>query len=177
MGFNPRLAPYTVNKEVGYQTNTDTDTFSKDHFLFRFPFAGQLISAYAALGPNATVLPGDDKTTNLWEVSIWKNSVDNTTATFATADRAALRTGEAANTTGALAWATNTVYTLTNKSGARRRFNAGDKLYLRTSYTAATSHGSLTAMAVLQERLGVQMDYIIGQETGAVASAGTGPAS
>jgi hypothetical protein len=175
MGFNPALAPYTVIKEVNYQTNTDTDTFSKDHFLFRFPFAGQLINSYAALGQGAAVQAGDDKTTNLWEVSIWKNSVDNTTATYATGDRAAARTGEPANTTGALIWGANRVYALTNKSTARRRFAAGDKMFLRTSFTAATTH-NITQFALQQEKLEVQMDYIIGYDSGATPGAGTGPA-
>ena len=172
MGFNPRLAPYTVHRSALYHPATGTDTYQLDHFLFKFPYAGQLISAYANLDPNATVQAGDDKTTNLWEVSIWKNSVDNTTATYATADRAAARTGEAANTTGALVWNANTVYTLTNKSTARRRFNLGDKLYLLTNFTAATNHPFVTGTS----KVDVQMDYIIGYDEGATPAAGTGPA-
>jgi hypothetical protein len=172
MGFNPRLAPYSVTKEVNYQTNTDTDTFALDHFLLRMPFAGQLLGAYAALGQGGGPVVADT-TTALWEVSIWKNSVDNTTATYATGDRAAKRTG-AVNQTGAIAWAANTVYALTNQTGVRRSFDAGDKLYLRTAFTAAVTHGTIFGFP--QEKLEIQMDYVIGQETGSTPSAATGPA-
>lgn len=159
MGFNARLAPYTVQRRVIYHPDTGTDTHSLDSFFFRLPFAGQLIGAYACLAADAAAQAGDDKTTNLWEVSIWKNSADNTTATYDTADRAAARTGEAANTTGSLAWAANTVYTLTNKSATRRKFDAGDKLYLRTSFTGKTDHPFAPP-----QMLDAQMDYIIGYE-------------
>ena len=80
MGFNARLAPYTVVSEVSFQTNTDTDTFELDHFVFRFPFAGQLVGAYAALGQGGYAIAADT-TTCLNEVSLWKCSADNTTAT------------------------------------------------------------------------------------------------
>ncbi len=161
MGFNARLAPYSVVSEVMFQTNTNTDTFQRDHFIFRFPFAGQLIGAYAALGQGASAQAADDKTTNLYEVSLWKNSADNTTATYDTADRAAKRTG-AVNATGGILWANNTVYALTNQTAARRKFDAGDKMYLRTGFTAAVAHG--TTFQYPQEQLEIQADYIIGEE-------------
>jgi len=161
MGFNARLAPYTVTREVNFQTNTDTDTFQKDHFIFRFPFAGQLIGAYAALGQGGDPVAADT-TTCLWEVSLWKNSADNTTATYDTADRAAKRTG-AVNATGGILWASNTVYSLTNETAARRKFAAGDKMFLRTAFTGATTHVT-TQFALAQEKLEVQADYIIGHE-------------
>jgi len=163
MGFNARLAPYSVTKEVHFQTNTDTDTFQLDHFIFRFPFAGQLIGAYCALGQGAAYPAGDSKTTNLWEVSLWKNSADNTTATYATDDRAAKRTGEAANTTGSLVWALNTVYTLTNQSSTLRKFAAGDKMYLRTAFTAGVTHATI-GLSLAQQKMEIQADYIIGYE-------------
>lgn len=170
MGFNPRLSPYSIQKEVNYGPNTGTDTFQRDHFLFEFPFAGEMLAAYAVLGPGAAVQAGDDKTTNLWEVSVWKNSADNTTATYATGDRAAKRTGEAANTTGALAWAANTVYQLTNAASSLRRFSAGDKLYLRTAFTQATNHPFVNGST-----LHAQVDYIIGYEDGAVPTIASEP--
>jgi len=163
MGFNARLAPYSIVNEVNFQTNTDTDTFQKDHFMFRFPFAGQLIGAYAALSPSATAIPGDDKTTNLWEVSLWKEGVDTAAGVYATGARAAKRTGEAANTTGALIWGLGRVYTLTNQTAAKRTFAAGDKMYLRTSYTANTEHHAALP-GMVGEMLEVQADYIIGYE-------------
>ncbi len=163
MGFNARLAPYSVVKEVNFQTNTNTDTFTRDHFIFRFPYAGQLIGAYAALGQGASAQAADDKTTNLYEVSLWKNSADNTTATYATDDRAAKRTGEAANTTGSLTWTAGAVYTLTNQTAALRTFAAGDKMFLRTGFTAATTHNT-TQFGLQQEKLEIQADYIIGYE-------------
>lgn len=172
MGFNPRLAPYSVTKEVNYQTNTDVATFELDHFLMKMPFAGQLLGAYTALAQGAAPV-AVDTTTALYEVSIWKNSADNTTATYATGDRAAKRTG-AVNQTGAIAWASNTVYALTNQTATRRNFDAGDKLYLRTAFTAAVNHG--TAFGFPQEKLEIQMDYVIGQEADVTPSAGTGPA-
>jgi hypothetical protein len=161
MGFNARLAPYSVAKEVHFQTNTNTDTFERDHFIFRFPFAGQLIGAYAALGMSAEVVDADT-TTCLYEVSLWKNSADNTTATYDTADRAAKRTGEV-NATGGILWASNTTYALTNLTAARRKFAAGDKMFLRTGFTANTQHvGSDNELQ--GERLEIQADYIIGHE-------------
>jgi len=163
MGFNARLAPFSVVNEVNYQTGTQNAAFTLDHFLFRFPFAGQLIGAYAHLGQGASTQDEDDKTTNLYEVSLWKNSADNTTATYATADRAAKRTGEPATTAGSLTWALNTVYTLSNLTAARRKFGAGDKMYLRTSFNAATDHAK-KGLSMAQELLEIQMDYIIGYE-------------
>jgi hypothetical protein len=163
MGFNARLTPYTVTKEVNFHTNTDTDTFDVDHFVFRFPFAGQLVGAYACLGQGAAALAGDDKTTNLYEVSLWKEGEATDAGVYATGARAAKRTGELANTTGALIWALNRVYALTNLTAARRKFAAGDKMYLRTGYTAATSHNT-TTFAFQQEKIEIQADYIIGYE-------------
>ena len=160
MGFNARLAPYTVVSEVSFQTNTDTDTFELDHFVFRFPFAGQLVGAYAALGQGGYAIAADT-TTCLNEVSLWKCSADNTTATYDTADRAAKRTG-AVNATGGILWASNTVYALTNQTATRRKFAAGDKMFLRTSFTAAVAHG--TAMGFPQNKMEIQADYIIGHE-------------
>lgn len=159
-GFNPRLAPFTVQQRVVYHPDTDNNTHDHDAFFYRFPYAGQLIGAYACLAQDAASQAGDDKTTNLFEVSIWKNSADNTTGTYATADRAAARTGEAANTTGALIWLSNRVYTLTNKTATRRKFDAGDKLFLRTRMKANTDHPFAPP-----QMIDVQMDYIIGHES------------
>jgi len=161
MGFNARLAPYTVTKEVHYQTNTDTDTFQLDHFLFRFPFAGQLVGAYAALGQGAAPKVADT-TTCLWEVSLWKEGVNTAAAVYDTANRAAKRTGER-DATGGILWAANTVYTLTNQTAALRKFNAGDKMYLRTGFTADVT-ASTIGLSLAQEKLEIQMDYIIGYE-------------
>lgn len=171
MGFNPRISPYTISKSFYVNASSKMAATAQNFPIFRFPFAGQLIGAYA----NVTLTYPDAATkdaaidavtnANVGEVSIWKHAADDTTATYATSLRAAIRTGNNDTSTGGginWLWPTTTtidaLYSLTNKSAARRKFAAGDNalLYFVPSY-ATNAHNTF--------RVDLQMDYIIGYES------------
>ena len=175
MGFNARLAPYTLCRDIEFQATSNDAAATQHCSLFKFPFAGQLVGAYAnvrKIQPAATAATAAvEATTNtgIDQVCIWKHATDDTTATYATALRAAARTGDADSSTGGgINWrlpttaaGTNTteagLYTLTNKTATRRKFNAGDQAILGfSSYGATNSHR--------QWSVHVQMDYVIGHE-------------
>ena len=173
MGFNARLAPYTISRTIEIRQSSGGRAVNQNFPLFKFPLAGQLVGAYANV--RRITLAGSahdaavEATTNTGvdEVSIWKHATADTTATYATALRAAIRTG-AQDTSSAAApginWRLQTtsgvagLYTLTNKSAARRKFLAGDVAYVHVStYAAATN-------AHIGHTVEVQMDYVIGHE-------------
>ena len=168
MGFNPRLAPYTVKSDVRLHFETATDTNSLQRPLFKFPFAGQLVGAYANVdrqfpglanaGMEASTATGID------EISIWNHATADTTATYATALRAAARTGnQDTSTGGGINWrlpgttGEPSLYTLTNKSAARRKFVQGDVAMLHVR-----NYGGTDTSRIFEVH--VQMDYIIGHE-------------
>jgi hypothetical protein len=170
MGFNPRLAPYSITKSIRVVASSKMGATAQNFPIFRFPFAGQLIGAYANVAlsypDSATKDAAIDAATNanVGQVSIWKHAAADVTATYATALRAAIRTGNNDTSTGGginWLWPTTSgidgLYSLTNKSGARRVFAAGDQalLYFVPSYSTA-AHRNF--------RVDLQMDYIIGQE-------------
>ena len=170
MGFNPRLAPYSVSKSVLINASSKMAATQQNFPLFRFPFAGQLVGAYANVAltyPDAgTKDAAIDAATNanVGHVSIWKHAADDTTATYATSLRAAIRTGNNDTATGGgidWLWPTTTtidgLYSLTNKSGTRRKFAAGDNALICFVPSYATNaHNTF--------RLDIQMDYIYGYE-------------
>ena len=171
MGFNPRLAPYSLNQTftVWLGTATTIQTYNVD--LFRFPFAGQLLNAYAnaaqIVPAGGTVPAAVEATTNtaMFEVSLWKATDGDTTATYATGARAAIRTGAMNSSTGGgINWrlaATSGVpglYALTNKSAARRKFAADDRLLAHVGVQGATN-----ANRTYEVR--VQANYVIGYES------------
>lgn len=172
MGFNPRLAPYTVTKQHIFIASSKMSTTTQYQPFFRFPYQGQLIGAYA----NVTKCFADAATkdlavnaatnANITEVSILKHATDDTTLTYATGLRAAILTGANDTVTGGgvdYFWPTTSGATglkaLTNKTATRRTFGAGDQAILKFTpyYTATNAH--------YVWRLDVQMDYIIGTES------------
>ncbi len=171
MGFNPRLAPYSVTRAIDVVCSSKMPGTAQNMPLFRFPAAGMLIGAYAnctrKYADAATKSAEVEATTNtgVEQVSIWLHATDDTTATYATTLRAAKRTGtQDTSTGGGLNWRWPTtsggygLYSLTNCSASRRTFGAGDQAILRID-----PYGATDAHRVFQ--LDVQMDYIIGQES------------
>lgn len=180
MGFNPRLAPYTIAGSVRHQfTSKDAiDSMNKD--IFQFPFAGEIVNAYAnvmLIGAAGAHDIGVAATTNtgIGDVSIWKATDADTTATYASGVRAVKRTG-AANSVGSegIAWlvtettASPGLYTLTNQTVARRQFAAGDRAILRLAVRGATD-----AHRTYETRY--QMNYVVGHEGGVVPTIAAEP--
>jgi hypothetical protein len=183
MGFNPRLAPFTVSRHFRLHFETAQDTNDLHRPLFKFPFAGQIIAAYAnaeryiAGGLNTAV----EATTNtgIDEMSIWKHATDDTTATYATGLRSLQRTGaQDSSTGGGINWrlpgtsGEDSMYSFSNNntaSAARKQYAAGDvaMLYVR-------NYGATDTSRIFH--INVQMDYVIGHEAGSAPTAGTGPA-
>ncbi len=180
MGFNPRLAPFSVLKTIEVRESSK-DAGASQHFpVYKFPFAGQLVGAYAnvrkvqPLADNPDT--GVEATTNTGvdEISIWKHATADTTATYATGLRAAIRTGAQDTSSAALPginWRAphgapgaargtsgeKTMYSLTNKSATRRKFLAGDVAMLHISPYGATDSHRIHVVDI-------QMDFIIGHE-------------
>ena len=156
MGFNPRLAPYSISyQQDPFLNGAGTD----DVDWFRFPFAGELLSAYAAVQTNIAT----DTTTALTTVAIGKS--DAGTGAYAAASSRVV-TGAATGST----WDNATQYTLANNGTlANVQFAAGDWAMIRIIQVQGAS--------VTNNTLSVQMDYVIGHEEGTTANAGTGPAS
>lgn len=141
MGFNARLAPYTLT----YQTNALAEaTGTHDIDWFRFPFAGELLAAYAAAGVDIAT----DVTTAITTLAIGKSLAG--TGAYAAASSRVVTAGS----DGASTWDNTTQYTLTNSTTiAEVRFAAGDWAMLRI-INAHTSGGI--------RPLNVQIDYVIG---------------
>ena len=173
MGFNARLAPYTIEKTIEVRGTSKGAAVSQHFPIHKFAFASQLVGAFANVrriivaGTGVDLGVVADTTTGVDEVSIWKHATADTTATYATALRAAARTGVQA--AAALVWAipvtsgvggtsgAPSLYTLTNKSAARRKFVAGDVAYMHFGPYGATN---LDRAHVVD----IQMDFIIGHE-------------
>jgi hypothetical protein len=133
-----------------------------DSFLHRMAFAGQVLGAYACLGPLSNAVASSDTTTWLSIVAVWKEGAATAAGVYATASMCAAReTGETAATNADGSWVVNRPYTLTNEVVSRRTLAAGDKLYLRTKY----QHDSTGLGATVQEDISIQVDYIYGLET------------
>jgi len=172
MGFNPRLAPYTLAKQLTFVVSSKmADQTTQYQPLFRFPFAGQLIGAYANVTLSypdcATKDAAIDAATNanITEVSILKHAAADATLTYATGLRAAILTGANDTVTGGgvdYPWPTTSggvgMKALTNKTATRRSFVAGDQAIVKFTPDYAT-----TAHYVF--RVDLQMDYIIGHES------------
>lgn len=143
MGFNPRLAPYslTFNRDNVFEVASTTI----DMDWFRFPFAGQLLAAYAATSGNIAT----DATTALTTLAIGK-SVGGTTSYAAASSRVV--TAAATGST----WDNTTQYTLTNSTTvSETKFAAGDWAMVRRVFV----HSSAGVRG-----LSLQMDYVIGYE-------------
>ncbi len=143
MGFNPRLAPYslTFNRDNVFEVASTTI----DIDWFRFPFAGQLLAAYAATNANIAT----DTATALTTLAIGK-SAGGTTSYAAASSRVVIANGAGSD------WDNTTQYTLTNSSTVSElRFAAGDWAMVRRVFI----HSSAGVRG-----LSLQMDYVIGYE-------------
>jgi len=187
MGFNPRLAPYTVSKTIEVRATSKDAATSQQFTLYRFPFAGQLVGAYANIrrvtlaGSAADAAIEATTNTGVKELSIWRVDATDTTATYTDALWAASRHAE--NTAGAItedsstggginwhlpttarttaeiaAGNTNGIYAMENSSASLRKFGAGDLAMMHIDpYGATDAHRAWNVE--------IQMDYIIGHES------------
>lgn len=148
MGFNPRLAPRTINHVWTHDPAAD-EVFS----LFRFPAVGVVSAAYAT--NSASVVAGVG--TNL-AIYLVKYSSAATPAAQGTLGSWAAST----------AWGVDIPRTMTMTAfGSTALFAAGE--WVRVSYDE-TATGTWTEM-------GFQFDYFLGDDgRTATPSAGTGPA-
>jgi hypothetical protein len=171
MGFNSRLAPYTLSRHFRLHFETGSDTNSLHRPIFKFPFAGQIVEAnavvdrFAAGAINAAV----EATTNtgIDEISIWKHATADTTATYATGLRALQRTGnQNSSTGGGINWrlpgtsGEDTMYVFSNNNTAaasRKQFLANDVAMLHVRNYGATDTSRIF-------HVNLQMDYVIGHE-------------
>lgn len=183
MGFNPRLALYSVRSDLRLHFETATDTNSLHREFFRFPQAGEIIGAEANLDRHliGAVNAGVEATTGTGvdELSLWKFATDDTTATYATSLRSYQRTGaQNSSTGGGLNWHLSGtsgdpgLYTFSNNNtsaSARNRYNAGDVVMLH-----ARNYGATDTSRIFEFH--VQMDYMIGYEDGAVPTIAAEPA-
>lgn len=144
--FNPRLAPYSLSFIFGHDPAAD-ESFN----VYRFPVAGQVIGAYAT---NTAAIA---TATNTLALRLVKNST-----ALANTIQGTLGSWAAGST-----WAVDTTRAMTLTSyGSTALFAAGEKVTLEYD---ETSTGTWT-------ELGLQMDYVLGYETGETPAAGTGPA-
>ena len=145
MGFNPRLAPYTITFNQSNVFEVTDATVDMD--WFRFPFAGEVLSAYAAVDTNIET----DTATALTTVAIGKSAA-GTGAYQAVSSRVV--TANAAGST----WDNLVKYTLSNSSSvATMQFAAGDWAMIRRIFIHTTG-GS--------RALSIQMDYVLGHAGG-----------
>ena len=145
MGFNPRLAPHTLSFVFTHDPAAD-ESFT----VFKFPTAGQVISAYATnSAPIATA-------TNTLALRLVKNST-----AAANTIQGTLGSWAAGST-----WATDTTRAMTLTAfGSTALFAAGEKVTLEYD---ETSTGIWTEM-------GVQFDYVLGYENGVAPAIASGP--
>lgn len=146
MGFNPRLAPYTLNMVWTHDPGAD-EIFS----LFRFPEEGKVLDAYA---------------TNTAAIATATNTLALYLTKYSSAATPVLQ-GTLGSWAAGSTWAVDVPRRWTQTSlGSTALFAAGE--WVRLSYDE-TSTGTWTEM-------GFQFDYVLGYDTGVTASAGTGPA-
>lgn len=146
MGFNPRLAPYSLSHVFAHDPAAD-EIFS----IFRFPVAGQVLEAYA---------------TNTAAIATATNTLSLRLEKYSAAATPVLQ-GTLGSWSAGSTWAVDIPRQWTKNSlGSTALFAAGE--WLRLAYDE-TSTGTWTEM-------GVQVDYVLGYETGVVPTAGTQPA-
>lgn len=147
MGFNPRLAPYSVKEVFAHDPAAD-----EQFLMLRFPAAGRVISGYAV---NTEAIA----------------TATNTLALYAAKASTALAMtvqGTLGSWAAGSTWAADTVRNMTMAAfGSTALFSEGEKLYLK--YDEAST-GTWTEMTV-------QFDYVLGTtDAGEPPAAGTGPA-
>lgn len=146
MGFNPRLAPYSVNNLFAHDPGAD-EILS----IFRFPTQGKVIGAYA---------------TNTAAIATATNTLALYLTKYSSAATPVVQ-GTLGSWAAGSTWAVDVPRAMTmNSLGSTALFAAGE--WVRLSYDEATT-GTWT-------ELGFQVDYVLGYDTGVVPSAATGPA-
>lgn len=145
MGFNPRLAPYSLSEVFGHDPAGDEE-FS----IFRFPVAGQVLNAYATnTAPIATA-------TNTLALRLVKLSSASTPVVQ----------GTLGSWAAGATWAADVPRSMTKTSfGSTALFAAGE--WVRLNYDE-TSTGTWT-------ELGFQLDYVLGYENGVTPSPASEP--
>ena len=146
MGFNPRLAPYSINDIFTADPGAD-EVFT----LLRFPEAGKVLDAYA---------------TNTAAIATATNTLALYLTKYSSAATPVLQ-GTLGSWAAGSTWAVDVPRQMTMTSlGSTALFTQGE--WLRLSYDETTS-GTWTEM-------GFQVDYILGYDTGVTPTAATGPA-
>ena len=146
MGFNPRLAPYTITQVFAHDPGAD-EAFS----ILRFPAAGRVVGAYA---------------TNTAAIANATNTLALRLAKLSSAATPVIQ-GTIGSWAAGSTWAVDVPRSMTVTSfGSTALFAAGE--WVRLEYDE-TSTGTWT-------ELGFQMDYVLGYENGVTPAAGTGPA-
>jgi len=146
MGFNPRLAPYSISFVMDADPGAD-ETFT----LLRFPTAGKFLNAWA---------------TNTAAVATATNTLALYLAKASTAYAHSIQ-GTLGSWSAGSTWAADTTRPVTVTSfGSTALFAAGEALLLQ--YDETTS-GTWTEM-------GIQVDYQLGYDTGVTPSAASEPA-
>lgn len=145
MSFNPRLAPYTLSYLLTHDPGAD-ETLT----LFRFPAGGKVLDSYAT---NTAAIATATNTLALRLVkasTALANTVQGTLGSWA----------------AGATWAVDTTRAMTMTAfGSTALFAAGEKVLLE--YDEETS-GTWTEM-------GLQVDYMIGYDTGVTPAAATEP--
>jgi hypothetical protein len=146
MGFNPRLAPYTLNHVWTHDPAAD-ETFT----LYRFPVQGRVIGAYA---------------TNTAAIATATNTLALQLAKYSSAATPVVQ-GTLGSWAAGSTWAVDVPRSMTMTSfGSTALFAAGE--WLRLDYDE-TSTGTWTEM-------GFQVDYVLGYDTGVVPTIASAPA-
>ena len=146
MGFNPRLAPYSASYVFAHDPAAD-EIFS----LMRFPTQGKVLDAYA---------------TNTAAVATATNTLALHLTKFSSAATPVLQ-GTLGSWAAGSTWAVDIPRSMTMTSlGSTALFAAGE--WMRLTYDEATT-GTWTEM-------GLQVDYVLGYDTGVTPTAATGPA-
>lgn len=147
MGFNPRLAPYSLTHVFEGTTPGADEIFQ----LYRFPTEGQFLNAYA---------------TNTEAIATATNTLALYVTKYSSAATPVLQ-GTLASFAAGATWAADVPRTGTKTAfGSTALFAVGE--HLKLSYDE-TSTGTWTEM-------GFQVDFQLGYETGVTPTAATEPA-
>ena len=147
MGFNPRLAPYSIVTEI-FDADPAAD---KIYQILRFPTQGKFLAAYI---------------TNDVAVATVTNTVAAYMTKYSSAATPVLQ-GTLASFAANATWAADIPKVGTKTAfGSTALFASGE--HIRLSYDEVTT-GLLTDAFL-------QLDYVLGYDTGETPTAGTGPA-
>lgn len=152
MSFNERVTPRTADVNFAASVATNASTIMPG---LVFPAAGQVVGAYILNSGTAAITSGTTIGSAV-TISLYKNA-SNAGSVVASFNGSG--TTVATQATQALTLTTTTTLL---------RFNAGDTIL--GEYTGGAANNASNAGAK------VVIHYILGQETGATPSAGTGPA-